>query len=378
MRNLYSLIYLFLGFTSFLASASWEQEQTAVGLAASHSSNRAEESTNSISKVQVTFDTTKLFQGFGIKVNADLAANLLSDNEYQAAEDHAIGVSGKVFLSDISNVNLGVSEASRFGLADQRSSIYLNSTSRFQRKKTQFKFLSAKFGSDQQIRSLTLGLNENDDVSFIDHEFEKHRESLNRRYDVRFQNKVSEDTFVVIKLERAEADKLSTTAESTTRVTNGFLGLKTRYLGSSSIEVLLGTSQTDNFNASGDSEIFSWRLNNELRLSDYYNLTLSAKRTFQDSNDLSFQSNNVEAYTLKGNYIPTDFISLSLVANRSERQLNDTDRVVEEDLSLSMDYNLIENWSVAAGINWVKQNDTRDEFDFDETKVAVGLKWQVY
>mgnify|MGYP000397713375 CR=1 FL=1 len=378
MRTSSCLIFFTLSLFSKLANASWEQEQTALNMSVLHDSNKQESESNYMSKVQLSLDSTKLFQGVGVKVNGSLAANSLSDNDYATEDDFSYGLTSRIFLSDSSNAEISADENRRIGLIDQKSSVYLDANSQFQKSSGSAKAVKVRLGSDQQVRSIAFGYTESESSIFSGDHLLALRSDEARFYDVRFQNKVTEDTFLVLKVERSEINKLSESNESNTRVQNGFIGFKTRYLGASSIEVLLGISETDNFGHGGSLDNFSWKLNNELRLSDYFNITLSAQNAFQDSNDLQFQSNDVKTMEVKAEYLPTNYFAVSLRAFGLQRNLNDIERVTEEGVALSTGFKIVKNWSVSTSLNWLEQDDTRDEFDFDELKLAVGLKWQVY
>jgi len=359
---------------------NWSQEQTSLNIFLHHTNNDAGVDTTKLSQIDVGLSSVKIFQGFGINLGGNFVNNQASKASELVGDDLNLNLSSRVFLSSFSNIDISTQKFENTRISSHIDNSYLGGNSLYDMQKGSASNLSINLGSDQTTRSISF--------NYEDNNFEQHRiftSNIDKSNviksaigSLRYQQAISEDTFFVSVVESLQQDNQVSSLDQIVDIRNIYGGFKTSYLGNSSIEVLIGGTQSQGETSSQDLEEYSWRVINTLKLKDYFQLKFEAGRSFQASPDPSFNTADTLTYGGSVGYSLNENLFVHLSLNLYEREFEQSRNSKDVRLVTRLSYEVLSNWFVLANYSYEELEYKQINYDQSESIWGVSIKWAAY
>lgn len=375
------LLILTITYTQISAAQGWDEQSFQVDVVASHQKQQVVES-QTASSVAVNAHLTKLFQGFGLNAAVNLAEYQPNDSLFSTNTNYQAQLNSRVFLSANVNLDVGVTKNRQLTPQALGNAIYRPVQSDYELQDVEMFSSAFNFGSDQSRRALKLAFSHvGNDVS-LSPDLTLFQSDKNQIFGLYFQNKVSEDTFVVLQFNQSRFDKEFTgLVDNSLDIQQILIGMKTSYLSNSQIEVLLGSDNTVVSGQQGQRDRFSWRVNNRINVSDYLVWELGLTQQTTDSNDPTFVATENEELSSKVNYLLSDNTKLGVelsLKNRHYGMVNGADaKSSQKHANFSVDYQVLEQLTLSSTIALYDNEDTREEYVFDGFQWQLGVHWRL-
>lgn len=375
LRTVLVLITLFLSNLSF--SNGWEEQTFQAEIGAEHQTHSADESGAS-SSVFIQSHLTKLIQGVGIKVGGNISQLQPDSETFAAHTNYNLSLGSRIFLSPNVNWDLSAVTSEQLTGEDPMAAVYRDVQSPFNLTNTQAYTSRFNFGSDQAKRALMLTYEHMNDELALTEKFINYGQDTRQNLNTRFQNRITEDTFLVAEYKFSQFEKsFASSSESTLNLNQLLVGFKTSYLSNSRIEFLVGNSNSKDSSKDKSDDTFSWKMTNNLNLSDYLIWNVSISEDTQDSNDESFISAKTVEIATDLRYLLTDNVNMTVELSAKTRQYGDTIKSKQELAQFSIAYRVLEQLNLQTAIHWYSNDDSRDRYDLDGYQWSIGVLWRL-
>lgn len=373
-----SILVLITLFISNLSSAnSWEQQAFQVEIGAEHRAHSVDESGAS-SSIAIQSNLTKLIQGVGVKVGGNISHVQPDSETFTSHINYNFSAGSRIFLSP--NVNWDLSAVTSEQLTPElpMAAIYRNVQSPFNLTNTQAYASHFNFGSDQAKRALELSYEYGRQDLALTEQFNHYGQDTTQNLNARFQNRITEDSFLVIKYQFSQFEKsFATPSDSTLNLNTLLLGFKTSYLSNSQVEILVGNNNSKDSITQKSDDTFSWKITNNLNLSDYLIWNISISEDNQDSNDENFITAKTVEFATDLGYLFTDNVHLAVELRAKTRQYGNTIKSKQELAEFSITYRVLEQLNLRSEVHWYRNNDSRDRYDLDGYQLNIGVLWRL-
>lgn len=373
-----SILVLITLFISNLSSAnSWEQQAFQVEIGAEHRAHSVDESGAS-SSIAIQSNLTKLIQGVGVKVGGNISHVQPDSETFTSHTNYNFSAGSRIFLSP--NVNWDLSAVTSEQLTPElpMAAIYRNVQSPFNLTNTQAYASHFNFGSDQAKRALELSYEYGRQDLALTEQFNHYGQDTTQNLNTRFQNRITEDSFLVIKYQFSQFEKsFATPSDSTLNLNTLLLGFKTSYLSNSQVEILVGNNNSKDSVTQKSDDTFSWKITNNLNLSDYLIWNVSISEDNQDSNDENFITAKTVEFATDLGYLFTDNVHLAVELRAKTRQYGNTIKSKQELAEFSITYRVLEQLNLRSEVHWYRNNDSRDRYDLDGYQLNIGVLWRL-
>lgn len=373
-----SILVLITLFISNLSSAnSWEQQAFQVEIGAEHRAHSVDESGAS-SSIAIQSNLTKLIQGVGVKVGGNISHVQPDSETFTSHTNYNFSAGSRIFLSP--NVNWDLSAVTSEQLTPElpMAAIYRNVQSPFNLTNTQAYASHFNFGSDQAKRALELSYEYGRQDLALTEQFNHYGQDTTQNLNARFQNRITEDSFLVIKYQFSQFEKsFATPSDSTLNLNTLLLGFKTSYLSNSQVEILVGNNNSKDSVTQKSDDTFSWKITNNLNLSDYLIWNVSISEDNQDSNDENFITAKTVEFATDLGYLFTDNVHLAVELRAKTRQYGNTIKSKQELAEFSITYRVLEQLNLRSEVHWYRNNDSRDRYDLDGYQLNIGVLWRL-
>lgn len=373
-----SILVLITLFISNLSSAnSWEQQAFQVEIGAEHRALSVDESGAS-SSIAIQSNLTKFIQGIGVKVGGNISHVQPDSETFTSHTNYNFSAGSRIFLSP--NVNWDLSAVTSEQLTPElpMAAIYRNVQSPFNLTNTQAYASHFNFGSDQAKRALELSYEYGRQDLALTEQFNHYGQDTTQNLNARFQNRITEDSFLVIKYQFSQFEKsFATPSDSTLNLNTLLLGFKTSYLSNSQVEILVGNNNSKDSVTQKSDDTFSWKITNNLNLSDYLIWNVSISEDNQDSNDENFITAKTVEFATDLGYLFTDNVHLAVELRAKTRQYGNTIKSKQELAEFSITYRVLEQLNLRSEVHWYRNNDSRDRYDLDGYQLNIGVLWRL-
>lgn len=365
----------------FAFAQNWDEQVLNVNLSATQYNQQLTESSSS-NVLGLDTNAVKLMDGFGLAANLYLGQFSPDSNLFSSHTNYQVSFASRVFLSPNVNFDLLANTEALVKGESIANSIYRTTRSAFEKSEVDTIHAAFNFGSDQSKRALEIAYTGTSQHLFLQEPFELYSQERRHFLNSRFQNRVTEDTFIVLQYQQSDFSKqFSLTADSNLNIQQALVGIKTSYLSNSQIEVLLGSTNTDDVENELNRDRFSWNVTNQINLSDYFIWQLSLTQQIIDSNDPNFNATNSDEISSNVLYLLNDYTKLSIefsVKNRHYGLVNNiVTTSVQKFTDVSLDYRVFEQLTLSAGVSVYDNEDTREEYVFDGFQWQLGVHWRL-
>lgn len=366
---MYFRICLFLiSLIAFNVDADWDQNQFDVGILTSQINVNHQLATSNESNLGLTAKAIQLYDGWGFSVaNTSLYTSVKSDKNHTFHNRNS-AFQFKGFITDNTDILFGIQDSSELDTAAILSTHFLDKPKN-QLIATAFNLkANLNLGNDQDYWYIKFALNNTHSESedpLTDNIFST---IDNDSLDLSLGWKITEDSYLTSKLMQVEGSNTQEQGENSSSILSSFVGFRTRYLGSSSLSVDLGSSAVK-----GGQNTLSWIINHKTELTEYSSITLANGRRYSVSGDYRFnnelQTNTKLNFAIK----PTNYLSLLFDVNYITGVIGGA--IDSEKLSIKNAYNLAysSNWSSNLYVQYDEYKDDRSIFDYEQTVVGISV-----
>lgn len=356
--------YLLISFClfSFYVKADWEEESFNIDAHLGSQYDSSSLLTSDIHKLGLSLSTTQLFEGWGLKAShlSELSRSNTETSENQYSNSWSFV--SRAFISDSANLELAGAihdSIKTDGLFKTRNSNSLASHYIEVGKNYSGKIDLAR---DKQFWNMHVGIDYSDSKSsFVNGVSFLEAEKLSVNSQLEWQ--ISEDSFLTSRIDRSESTQLLVDSD----VLSAYLGFKTKYLGSSELQVFIGDSSSSN-----RSNIFSWRLTHVTVINEYSNVEVSSIRVLQETDDSRFDVAEKTEHTLLAQFRINDYLSLQTSINNSSQDLSNEVTAKRLIANNRIQFSLSDQWRLGFAYSYDDYSDDRLKFSQNT------LQFQIY
>lgn len=358
-------------------TVDWNQQVLSLALVSGYEQQNNDQE-RQVTDVQLQAHATKLFQGVGLNMVANLGQSQPNASSYASHTNYELQTSSRIFISPNINFDIALSRNDQMTVSDPLIEVFRDDASLYQQTQGSTVNAQLNLGSDQSKRSLTLSLDQATTKTFVTEQFSLYSDERQLLANVHYQNKISEDSFIVAKYAQSEQDKtIDAVAPQKLSLKKVYLGFKTAYFSNSNVEFLIGNSNSDKEGSESSENVFSWKINNTIRISDYLVWQLSTGEDIQDSNDPKFVSSETYEIATNLQYLFSDNIGLNVEINSKTRQYGELTESTQNTANVAFAYNVLEQLTLNTSIKYYENNDSRELYSIDGYQWSFGIKWRL-
>ncbi|MDA8621268.1 hypothetical protein N9L48_01355, partial [Psychrosphaera sp.] len=297
--------------------------------------------------------------------------------------DYSLDIQSRVFVNSIIDLDLFISQSDNVAPPQLEQARFQSEFSNVIQSISNQQGVRLSIGSAAKNRSMVISIDRKERSEYLYENDLLFKDETKASIDALYSDRFSEDSHFLFQIgqhrtENIFNNQLLSNSGYSLDVTGAYVGIRTDYLGNSQIDILIGNSHQYAENNSQQSNLLSWNLKNRLTLTDNFQLLIGTERKISGSPDPSFKSVELTGNDLTLDWIFTEDIKLTTLANYKSYKFQDGVSASSLEFKQSILWRLTDYLSLGSSMEYQDFSGSRDNLIHDGLNFSVSVNWELF